>query len=154
MFERYPEKTFYRIVKAEALSAPVNESIDDVRKMKVWVQKVFRGRLFKNPVLIESASYKCDYKLLSKKEEKDYCQILTENSQDVKLIAPEMEVPPLLKELISRETGKNDVKMKLSLKYSYNKQYRIAQEDEKPTVQFPINIGKPLSPSLYKGLEL
>lgn len=154
-FERYPEKTFYRIIKAEPLAAPLNESMDDVRKMKVWVQKVFRGRLYPGTKLIESASYKCDYKLLSKKEEKDYCQILTEHTRDAELIAPQMDLPPLLKELILRETGKSDVKMNVYINEdSDNKKYRIAKENEKTTIEIPINIGKPKSPSLYQGIEL
>lgn len=153
-FERYPEKTFYRIIKAEALAAPVNETMDDVRKMKVWVQKVFRGKLFENPVLIESVSYKCDYKLLSKIEERDYCQILGNHTKDEVLIAPKMELPPLLKELIARETGKTDIKMNVKIFDTHNKKHRLAKEGEKPTLEIPINIGKPKVSSLYKGLEL
>lgn len=145
-----------RIVKAETLAAPVKETMDDVRKMKVWVEKVFRGKLFIEPVLIDRASYKTDYRLLSKQEEKDYCQILRKEGDEKSqiLIAPEMELPPLLKELIARETGKTDVKMMVKMGLSKNKNHRIAKPGETPTLEIPINIGKPKSPSLYEGLEL
>ena len=154
MFERYPEKTFYRIQKIETLDAPVVETMDENRKMKVWVQKVFRGRLYEHPVEIERVSYKTDYRLLSKHEEKDYCQIIENFSNDKVLIASKMELPPLLKEMIKREKGDNDPKMPVKIKSSHNKLHRLAKEGEKPTLVIPINIGKPASPSLYEGINL
>lgn len=154
MFERYPEKTFYRILRIETLQAPVVETMDENRKMKVWVQKVFRGKLYPNPVEIERASYKSDYRLLPKNEEKDYCQILDEYSNDKILIAPTMDLPPLLKEMITKEKGEKNPKMNVKIKDGHNKLHRIAKEDETPTLEIPINIGKPLSPNLYKGINL
>lgn len=35
-----------------------------------------------------------------------------------------------------------------------NRRHRIAQGDEKPTVQFTMDLGKPASPSLYEGVNL
>lgn len=154
MFERYPEKTFYRIQKIETLDAPLVESMDENRKMKVWVQKVFRGRLYKNPVEIERASYKTDYRLLSKHEEKDYCQIIEDFSNDKVLIANKMELPPLLKEMISREKGEKNPQMQVKIKCGHNKLHRLARDGEKPTLEIPINIGKPASLSLYEGIKL
>lgn len=44
--------------------------------------------------------------------------------------------------------------MPLSYKHSPNRVKRIAQGDEKPTVQFTMGLGKPISPSLYEGISL
>lgn len=154
MFERYPERTFYRILKIETLDVPLVETMDENRKMKVWVEKVFRGKLYEQPVLIERASYKTDYRLLSKREEKDYCQITEKFSNEKILIAPEMELPPLLKEMVSREKGEKNPKMPVKIKPGHNKLHRVARDGEMPNVELQINIGKPVSPTLYKGLKL
>lgn len=154
MFERYPEKTFYRILKVEANASPVEESYDINRKTKVWVEKVFRGRLYEKPVVIESVSYKYDYRLLSKKEEKDYCQVIEKQANSKVLIAPTMDMPPLFRELISREKGIENPQMPVKIRNTDNKNYRIAQEGETPTLKLTIDIGKPVSPSLFKGINL
>lgn len=122
--------------------------------MRVLVEKVFRGRKYEKPVWIESASYKTDYRLLSKKEEIDYCKIQMSDAENIKLIDPQMEFPPLLKEFLIKETGNENIKLDVYLKRGHNKFYRLAKEGEKPNVTIPMNIGKPASPSLYKGLDL
>ncbi|KAG5676760.1 hypothetical protein PVAND_006569 [Polypedilum vanderplanki] len=147
-FERYPEKSFFRILQVETLPNQEN------RKIKVVAEKVFRGKKYANPVVIESASYKTDYRLLSKKEENDYCQILCDQKDNVKIIEPEMEFPPLLKEFLIKETGNKDIKMKVHLKKGHNKNHRLALEGEKADIKIPIDIGKPISPSLYEGLNM
>ncbi len=154
MFERYEEKSFYRIIKVETLKDAPEGSYEEERKMKVWAQKVFRGRLYPKPLLLESATYKSDFKLLPKREEKDYCQIISDRTDELKIVASTMELPPLLKELVRRETGNENVRMNVRIKKSSNRFYRKAKEGETPTMELPIGIGKPLSPELYKGIEL
>lgn len=159
MFERYPEKTFYRILAVETLDTPkcddeLKKDFDYLRKVKVTCEKVFRGKRFEKPTIIEAASYKTDFRLLSKKEEKDYCQVIGTHSSEEKLLSPEMDLPPLLKELLIKE-GKTNLKMKTVIqKDILNKKHRIAKEGETPNVEVTINIGKPVSPNLYKGLNL
>lgn len=118
------------------------------------VEKVFRGRKYDKPVWIEGASYKTDYRLLSKKEEAEYCKIEKKESENIKLIDPKMEFPPLLKEFLVKETGNKDIKLDVFFKRGHNKFYKLAKEGEKPNVTIPMNIGKPASQSLYKGLDL
>lgn len=102
---------------------------------------------------LERASYKTDYRLLSKKEELDYCKV-EKTEKDIKLINPEMEFPPLLKQFLIKETGNENIKLKVHLKGGHNKFYRLAKEGEKPDITIPMDIGKPASPELYKGLNL
>jgi small subunit ribosomal protein S34 len=147
-FERYPEKSYFRIQQVETLPNEEN------RKIKVMAEKVFRGRKYEKLVQIEGASYKTDYRLLSKKEEETYCQVLCSQTEKIKLIAPQMDFPPLLKEFLTKETGKNDIKMRVYLKKSHNKNHRLAQEGEKADVVIPIDIGNVVSPSLFEGLQV
>ncbi|CAG9801476.1 unnamed protein product [Chironomus riparius] len=148
MMERYPEKSFMRVLQVETLPNEEN------RKIRVLVEKVFRGRKYDKPVWIEGASYKTDYRLLSKKEEADYCKVQTTEHENIKLIDPKMEFPPLLKEFLIKETGNKDIKLDVFLKRGHNKFYKLAKEGETPNITIPMNIGKPASQKLYKGLDL
>lgn len=49
--------------------------LQDPRKIRATVEKVFRGRKYKNLVDICSTSYKADYKLIPKSEEENFCKI-------------------------------------------------------------------------------
>lgn len=119
--------------------------------MKVLVERVFRGKKFEKPLLIESASYKTDYRLLSKKDEIEYCKLV---SQQEKILPTHMEVPPLLKEFLIKETGRDEHMMKIHYKPSMYKTSRIAKEGEKPNIEVNLGLGKPASPSLYEGIQL
>lgn len=116
------------------------------------VERVFRGYKCEKPVEVYSTSYKADYRLLSKKEEKDYCQ---EIQKDFKILPQFIDFPPLLKEFLVKE-GQKDPKMKLIQKSERNKFSRIAKEGEKPNIEVPIGLGTPAekSMSLYESLEL
>lgn len=119
------------------------------------VEKVFRGKKFDEPVNIRASSYKADFRLLSKAEEAEYCK---QKPTEMKLISPVMELPPLLKEFVMKETGRSDVKMKVHHKQnksSYSSA-RLAKEGEKPDIVVAMGLGTPhpKSKSLYEGLEL
>ncbi|KAL9699498.1 hypothetical protein quinque_002939 [Culex quinquefasciatus] len=145
MFERYPEPSFMRIVKVDALP---NE---ETRKVKVTVEKTFRGRKYPKLVEIDSVSYKADYRLLHKHEEEAYCQ---GQARAEKIIPSEIDLPPLLREFVQRETGKVDPKIVVKMKPGHNSIYRLAREGEKPNVNISMGLGKPASPSLYANCEL
>uniref|UniRef100_A0A182QUR8 28S ribosomal protein S34, mitochondrial n=1 Tax=Anopheles farauti TaxID=69004 RepID=A0A182QUR8_9DIPT len=146
MFERYPEPSFMKILNVEAL--PDEEP---ARKVRVTVEKTFRGRKYPNPVQIESVSYKADYRLLSKHEEAAYCKF-TERQE--KIFPREIDLPPLLKEFVARETGKPAPMVPIKLQAGRENRYRLAKEGEQPTVEVTMSIGKPASPSLYANCEL
>ncbi|XP_055531268.1 uncharacterized protein LOC129722070 [Wyeomyia smithii] len=143
MFERYTEPSYMRILKVEALP---NE---ETRKVKVTVEKTFRGRTYPKPAVIESVSYKADYRLLHKHEEESYCRVNT--PQDEKVIPLEIDMPPLLREFVKKETGKTNPKIAIKLKPGYNNHYRLARDNEEANVEVTMGIGKPASPSLYAG---
>ncbi len=120
--------------------------------MKVLVERVFRGHKFEKPVEVYSTSYKADYRLLSKNEEKDYCQ---EVKKEFKILPQYIDFPPLLKEYLVDE-GHKDPKMKLIQKNERNKFSRIAKDGETPNTEVPIGLGTPdkSAMSLYEGIEL
>lgn len=117
------------------------------------MEKVFRGRKYDKPISIESASYKKDYRLLSKKEEAEYCKL---GARELKIVSPMMELPPLLKEFVMKETGKSDVKMPVRLSKSLFSNSRTANEGEKPNFELVMGVGQPhpKSHSLYEGIKL
>ncbi|CAO1334244.1 unnamed protein product [Diamesa hyperborea] len=144
MFERYQEPSYLRILKVEAVPHEEN------RKVKVTVEKVFRGRKYPKPVEIYSASYKTDYRLLSKSEESDYCKIVDCKE---KIIPQTMDFPPLLKHFLMQETGKTEAELKLKVvhKEGRDKISRLAKDGETPNINLSINVGKPSSANLYEG---
>ncbi|KRT80812.1 hypothetical protein AMK59_4993, partial [Oryctes borbonicus] len=64
--ERYPEPSYMRILKVEALPEPKEKSPDNLRKVRVLVERTFRGVTNPKPLYLESASYKTDYRLIPK----------------------------------------------------------------------------------------
>lgn len=106
---------------------------------------------------MDSVTYKTDYRLLSKKEEADYCKLA---DRPVKIIDPLMDLPPLLKEFVKKETGQANPRMKVHRTVSksnpYNATARIAEEGEKPNFEIPMGVGEPhpTGTSLYEGIKL
>ncbi|CAG9831566.1 unnamed protein product [Diabrotica balteata] len=157
--ERYPEKSYMKVLKVETLQNPEKPSMDNTRKIKVWVEDTFRGKTFPEPVLIEGISYKTDYRLLPKDEEEEYCKTSAYKYQ--KILPKTMDFPPLLKEIIKRiakSKGENVTEdPKLNIFYnqtSLQHSYRVAEENEKPTVEIVQSLGTPVAPRLYEGIKL
>ncbi|XP_063535250.1 uncharacterized protein LOC134745188 [Cydia strobilella] len=155
VFERYPEPSFMKIVKVE--TCPDEER----RRVKVWVEKTFRGKKLDKLTEIYRTSYKPDYKLIPKNEEAKLLAALEEVNQRPEVILPNtIEMPPLMKKFIVKDHEKKDLEvmkeftMPLGYNHTPNRITRIAQPGEKPTVQFSMGIGQPASPSLYKGVLL
>lgn len=67
-----------------------------------------------------------------------------------------MDLPPLLKEMVKKETGVAEPKMKVRFHPAPYKSTRVAKEGEKPDITFSINIGKPhpKGVKLYEGVQL
>ncbi|CRK95876.1 CLUMA_CG009323, isoform A [Clunio marinus] len=153
MFERYPENSWIKILKVEACPPTPPDFYDTLRRVKITAERVFRGKKFEKPILIEKVSYKTDYRLLSKKEEADYCKL---SQREEKLLPLEMDLPPLLREFVFKETGRKDVKMKIVANESLYNNARRVKENETPNCEVPIGLGTPhpTSRSLYEGIEL
>lgn len=109
--------------------------------------------MYDKQFVIESASYKSDYKLLSKEEEASYCKTIPIK---VKLIDPFMDLPPLLRELVSKETKEKNPQMKVKLNDSRFTHSRIAEEGETPDVRLQMGLGEPAEGSrhLYDGCKI
>ncbi|XP_066248433.1 small ribosomal subunit protein mS34 [Euwallacea similis] len=162
-FERYPEPSYMKILKVETLPQPKNQPPDYLRSVRVLVQKTFRGKIMKDPILIERTSYKTDYRLIPKHEEATYCKLTQPSEPTAQKILPRtMEFPPLLRELIKREriSTKGHVENKdLQLEICYNKEslnskYVIAEEGQEATEKFVMGIGNPVTSRLYEGITL
>ncbi|XP_056629710.1 uncharacterized protein LOC130440510 [Diorhabda sublineata] len=155
--EKYPEKSYMKILKVETLPNPENPSMDNMRKVKVWVENTFRGRTFPEPILIEGISYKTDYRLIPKAEEQEY---RNSTIYEYKKILPKtMNFPPLLKDIlikIGKSKGEDVSDLKLNIFYnqtSLMEKYKIAEGDEQPTVEIVEHLGTPVSPRLYEGVN-
>lgn len=94
-----------------------------------------------------------------KHEEAEYCKC-DDPLVPEKILPRSSEFPPLLKELLIQEKiakGEDPtVELRLPLKYGQgpNRNWRVAEEGETPTIKFCINLGTPASPNLYKGIKL
>lgn len=71
-----------------------------------------------------------------------------------KVMPRETEFPPLLKRFLAKETGNPDVKLELIYSSARENYYRVAEKGEKPTTEFESELGKPVSPNLYKNIKV
>ncbi|XP_059614012.1 small ribosomal subunit protein mS34 [Phlebotomus argentipes] len=150
MFERYPEPSYYRILKVEALPNVENsEDPLEARKVSVTVEKTHRGKLLAKPLKIMATSYKSDYKLIPKHEEENYCRMPI--LREVKVFPRTIDLPPLLREFVKDETGQENPQIPLILNGKGYKCYRMAEEGEKPTVDVGMGLGVPANPRLYEN---
>jgi len=120
--------------------------------VRVLVEKTWRGVKQPKPVEIYSTSYKADYELVPVEEEHKFLQ----NAKQVQpvILPTKIEFPPLLREYIKDETGETNPMMNVHFKKTYNKQARLAQPGEKPTLQVSMDLGqpKPVSAKLCEGV--
>lgn len=125
-----------------------------MRKVKVTVEKVFRGVKAPEPVHILRASYKADYVLIPKHLEKNYAATIDyETKKNQKVFQKYTEFPPLLKRFLVKETGNADIKLELKYFEGVDSLYRVAKDGETPTVTFDSGLGTPASPNLYKNVK-
>ena len=148
--QRYPEASYMRILKVAALPNP-SDNCHDPRKVVALVERTFRGETSKNPVQIDSVSYKSDYVLIPKDQEARY--LTATNQRAHKLLPATTEFPPLLKEILIRQANQAGElcadEPKLQLKYNFKgmKIYRLAKDGETPTVHLTST-----STKLYKDV--
>ncbi|XP_059054089.1 uncharacterized protein LOC131848298 [Achroia grisella] len=155
VFERYPEPSFMKIVKVE--TCPDEER----RRVRIWVEKTFRGKKLPNLTEIYRTSYKPDYKLIPKDEEEILFASVDKVQKPSEVILPNtIEMPPLMRKFIVKDHEKKGLEpmkefiIPISYQHSPNRVQRIAKPGEKPTLVFTMGLGKPASPSLYEGVPL
>ncbi|XP_016966341.1 uncharacterized protein LOC108035285 [Drosophila biarmipes] len=148
MFQRYPEPCYMRILKVQS----VDEQPGEVRKVRVTVEKTWRGVTQPKPVEIYSTSYKADYELVPQDQEAKYLE--NKKKLEPVVLPTKIDLPPLLRELVSEETGNPNPQMKVHYKLTHNKLARLAKDGEKPTINFELGLGqpKPVSAKLYEGI--
>lgn len=116
------------------------------------MQKTWRGVTIPKPVEIYSTSYKPDYELVDKEDEHKYLQNPAKITE--KILSNQVEFPPLLRELITDETGQQNPMMKVHFKLTDNKFVRLAKEGEQPNIQVTMSLGQPapVAQKLYEGV--
>uniref|UniRef100_A0A1B6D1J7 Uncharacterized protein n=1 Tax=Clastoptera arizonana TaxID=38151 RepID=A0A1B6D1J7_9HEMI len=151
-FDRYPEPSYNRIIKVET---PKNDEGGD-KKVRVWIEKVFRGKKYPQLVELYRTSYKTDYRLIPKDEEEDILARVEAIPRRETIVANYTSFPPLLKEFIIEEmkekgeTINEEPKLKLVIRNGRDNVARLAKEGEIPNVLCESGLGKPASPELYK----
>lgn len=116
VFERYPEPCYMRILKVEAMPDEEN------RKVRVYVERVFRGYRHERPIELETTSYKADYLLMPK----DW---MPPPLPEVKLkeVPAMIELPPLMKEYYKQEKGVADIPpIPMKIRQGANNRYKLA----------------------------
>ncbi len=121
------------------------------RKVKVFVEKTFRGRTLPKPVEILSTSYKTDYQLIPKNKEAEVCRPCKE--PQIKILPQNIEFPPLLREFVIKETGQPNPQLKVIVMRGREKLVRVAEDGETPNAEVSMSLGTPASPNLYKHLQ-
>ncbi|XP_050692550.1 28S ribosomal protein S34, mitochondrial-like [Eriocheir sinensis] len=149
--DHYPEPCFYRIVMAKPEMDTGRPHMDeDNLKGSVLVERIFRGR-HDGVVDISKVAYKPDFRLVHRHEEARYIEAYKNyKPEEVRLINPVLEMPPLLK-LVAERDGHAAKELKVRLCRTA-KNCRLAKEGETPTETFSIGLGKPANPDLYEGI--
>ncbi|XP_039285019.1 28S ribosomal protein S34, mitochondrial isoform X1 [Nilaparvata lugens] len=124
MFNRYPEPSYYRIIKVDALPLPSADDDKDfkrrhyyyydksLRKCRVWVEKVFRGRHYPDLIEIEAVSYKPDYRLIPRSEEAKLKAAVAATPPRQSIAPAAVPFPPLLRTLILDEMKQKGIELK------------------------------------------
>ncbi|XP_073968718.1 mitochondrial ribosomal protein S34 [Rhodnius prolixus] len=145
MFERYKEPCFIRILKVETLE---NEEGKD-RKVRAYVEKVFRGRRYPQVVEMEGTTYKADYRLVPKSEENSLWERVASTKLTERILPDSVPFPPLLSHILEQERSSpgEALRLKLIVKQGPDNFYRICKEGEIPTEE----IKKTKFPELYES---
>lgn len=74
------------------------------RRVRVWVEKTFRGHTLPKLNEIYRTSYKPDYQLIPKNEEQKFLSALEQYSKrPVEVLPNSIEMPPLMKKFIVKD---------------------------------------------------
>ncbi|XP_054288439.1 28S ribosomal protein S34, mitochondrial-like [Macrosteles quadrilineatus] len=159
IYERYPEPTYYRILKVDTLPPP--QKTDDARKVRAYTERVFRGRKFEKIYEICQESWAPDFTLVPKSEEKALLEKAEASVYLNKKTVPQtISFPPLLKELIIQDRKARGLpvdeepRMKLVIREEEDQLYRITQDGEAPSVNYDGGKGTPKTPQLYEIPQL
>jgi len=111
-YKRYDEPCFFKILSVE----PTAQIENQPRKMIVFVEKIFRGKRYNDPVEIYSVSYKPDYLLIPKDEEQLWWDRLANCKPREKVVPGSIELPPLMKLVLERDNKDSNVILPLEIR--------------------------------------
>ncbi|KAL5241148.1 hypothetical protein ACI65C_008558 [Semiaphis heraclei] len=115
---------------------------DKARKIIVQAEKIFRGKLYKEPVEIYSVSYKPDYRLIPKDEEQLWWDRLANCKPREKIVPGSIELPPLMKLVLERDNKDSNIKLELKIRGGRD---NVAQSDITKVASY--------SPSFFKNQQ-
>ena len=165
-FQRYPEPTWYRILKVEALPVegkiqvcPPVLDLGEVRRVRALVDNVFRGT-YRGQEWLSWTTYKPDFRLIPKEEEESITKLkkgeLPERFERTKVLPSHSDFPPLLRELIIQDMKANGTykgeEPRLPLIYPVP-DYKVAKEGETPSIVLNPDLGTPIAPRLYEDID-
>lgn len=112
-FRRYPEPSWYRIVKVEAVPpegkiqvVPPVIDMGEVRRVRALVDNVFRGT-YRGREWLSWITYKPDFSLIPKEEEESFTKLkqgeLPQPYEPTRKYSDTGSFPPLFRELIIQE---------------------------------------------------
>lgn len=90
--------------------------------------------------------------MIAKDQESTICKKIELSNE--RILPRTIELPPLLREFVVRETGNQNPEIKVKIKANREKVARVAKDGETPNIMVTMGLGKPCSPRLYKGLNI
>lgn len=117
-------------------------------------ERVFKGVKYEKPYIIPDSSI-TDYLLVPKHEEDKYKPLTTDSEVIEKNRLPrQIDYPPMLRRFLM-EKGVQDPKLKLVIEENKDDPnlYRIAKENEEPTIEIPLGYGEAKNKNLLKGVD-
>ncbi|XP_059475012.1 uncharacterized protein LOC132196413 [Neocloeon triangulifer] len=152
-FERYPERSWLKILEVQPVAAPKDVPLyayDKPRFVSVRCEKYWRGKKLSD-VFMNGSTYKADFKLIPKSEEAEYCKVI-ETSEKRDPRPATADFPPLFRELLKREKG---TLSHLTLQYKRTEYNRMVDpsghevsKPDKSNAQF----GKPVATRFYESV--
>lgn len=88
--------------------------LQERRRVRVWVEKTFRGRTLPKLTEIYRTSYKPDYKLIPKDEEAQLLKSAEHKKAEV-ILPNTIEMPPLMKKFIVKDHEKKGLEVLTNL---------------------------------------
>ena len=122
------------------------------------MEKVFRGKLYPEPYKIYGATYKTDYRLVPKDQEKDFCKPPQGCIENTKIFPNTISLPPLLNEVIMAdlkargEQVDGDLQIPLILEESLQNRYCLAKIGDRPNMKIEYTISREKAPNIYKDI--
>lgn len=110
---------------------------------------------YEKPVQLRYETVFPDYALVPKHEQNKYKPLTSEQAEIERNIIPQhVEYPPFLKRLL-QQRGESEPKLNVIVENNPREPnlYRMANENETPTKQFPKPFGEPINKTILTGIN-